>query len=91
MYNGSGQVIELPGTKKIRVDLDKCVGCHRCELACSFAYGRKYNPMGQEPGKGPHLTVNRSFQKYITFKETCVDCDICVRACFFGALTFKEA
>lgn len=91
MYGGSGQAIELPGTKRIRVDLDKCVECRRCELACSFAYGRRYNPMGQDSGKGPYLTINRSYKKYISFHEACVDCDICVRACFFGALTFRES
>lgn len=87
MYTGSGTVIPLPGTKKISVDLDKCVGCLRCELACSAAYTRKYNPLQHGDGsEGPRLRINRTHRTHIEFKPNCPDCDICVRACFFGAL-----
>ncbi len=92
VYSGSGTVIELPGTKKICIDLDKCVGCLRCELACSAAYTRMYNPLEHGEGEqGPRLRVFRTHRSHIEFKDNCPDCDICVRACLFGALTHKAA
>ena len=92
MYPGSGVVMEVPGTAKIRVDVDKCVGCLRCELACSAAYTRKYNPLQHaDEREGPKLRVFRTHRTHIEFKESCPDCDICVRACLFGALMPKAA
>lgn len=67
-------------TKLYNADPEKCTGCFQCQLACSFAFTKGFNP---EDAK---LIVNRTFKKDIIFKPECVDCTICAQACAFGAL-----
>ncbi len=74
-------------TEKIETNPEACSGCHLCELSCSFAWTRKYNPAKSRI----IIEEGASFEPYrISFNEKCNDCGICVGYCYFGALKSKD-
>ncbi len=66
----------------IKVDVEKCSGCLRCELGCSDAHTKSFNPSKSRI----QVTMNER-DRYIRFTNDCVWCGICVDHCFYGALT----
>lgn len=59
----------------------KCTGCLRCQLACSQAYQKVFNPSLARIRIGFH-GVDCSIQ----FTEECVACGLCADNCLYGAL-----
>jgi Fe-S-cluster-containing dehydrogenase component len=71
---------------------DQCRGCRSCQLACSFARTREYNPSAS------CIALDRDLQTEKTaplIRSLC--CDLCggkpacVTACTYGAIVFEPA
>jgi Fe-S-cluster-containing dehydrogenase component len=75
-------------TDKIQTIPEICSGCRICQLACSSAWARSYNP-----AQARILIDDTEATKpvSITFTDECNDCGICVKYCFYGALKLREA
>lgn len=65
----------------IRTDDAKCTGCLRCQLACSYAYTKSFNPSAARV-RVDFLGVDCA----IRFTEDCVACGSCADNCLYGAL-----
>lgn len=65
----------------IRPDDAKCTGCLRCQLACSQAYRKSFNPSAARIRVEFH-GVDCS----IRFTDECVQCGLCADNCLYGAL-----
>lgn len=66
---------------RIVIDTEKCTGCLRCQLACSDAHIKIFNPSEAK------IQVVFSCMAYsISFLPECDECGICVDHCFYGAL-----
>ncbi len=66
----------------IHVAAENCSGCLRCELGCSFAYARAFNP------STARIQVALSGADCeIRFAEECIKCGICVDQCLYSALS----
>ncbi|MFC1995047.1 4Fe-4S binding protein [Chloroflexota bacterium] len=74
-------------TNKIQVITEACSGCRMCQLACSFAWVKSFNP-AQSRILVEEIDDTSLFQ--ITFTDECNACGICVRYCFYGALKMKD-
>lgn len=74
-------------TDKIRAIPEACSGCLMCQLACSFAFTKSYNP-SQSRILIEEVDAISPFK--ITFTDECNDCGLCVKYCFYGALEMKE-
>lgn len=73
-------------SKKIRVHPKNCVGCLTCQLACSFTYTDRFNPLEAR------IIVEWSPEgSKIVFTDECTNCGICAEYCFYGALEKIEA
>ncbi|MGP3702256.1 MAG: 4Fe-4S binding protein [Candidatus Bathyarchaeota archaeon] len=68
---------------KIQVFPEKCTGCLRCQLICSFAYEGVFNPLKAK------IVVNW-VDGEISFKDECTNCGSCVEYCGYGALKLVE-
>ena len=70
----------------IDIEPQKCTGCLRCQLACSFQHTGAFN-----------LSQTRiiiaeddySISK-ILFTDNCDACGVCVHYCVYGALKFRR-
>jgi ferredoxin len=69
---------------KYRVDVaaERCSGCLRCELGCSDAHTKSFNP---SMARIQVTMTERDCQ--VLFTEECVSCGICADQCFYGALS----
>ena len=76
-----GKYVILPVTAN-------CTGCRRCQLGCSFAYTKTFNPVAANI----HVDVSDTTCT-VTFTEDCRKCGICADQFFYDALikTRKEA
>jgi Fe-S-cluster-containing dehydrogenase component len=66
---------------QVLTDDTKCTGCLRCQLACSYAYTRSFNPSAAR--------VNVDFLGVackVRFTDDCVACGLCADNCLYGAL-----
>ena len=73
-------------TDKIQVIPEACSGCLMCQLACSFAFTKSFNPAQSR------ILIEEidDIQPYrISFTDECNDCGVCVRYCFYGALEME--
>lgn len=64
---------------------ENCSGCLRCELACSDAHTKAFNPSVARirvSMSGPQCTIHLT--------EDCVECGICADQCFYGALSKRK-
>lgn len=68
----------------ININPDKCTGCLRCQLACSYLHTGVFNP----PAARILISTadsDRSISS-ITFTGECTGCGVCAEECLFGAL-----
>ncbi len=61
---------------------ENCSGCLRCQLACSRAYARSF-----QPSAACIKIESRGAEYRIIFTKDCVECGFCADNCLFGALT----
>jgi ferredoxin len=69
---------------KYRIDVatERCSGCLRCELGCSDAHTKSFNP------SMARIQVTMTERGcHVRFTQDCVWCGICVDHCFYGALS----
>ena len=60
---------------------ENCSGCLCCQLACSRAYARSFQP------SAAHIRIDTRGSEYQTsFTDDCVKCGFCADNCLFGAL-----
>ncbi|MEE8442985.1 MAG: 4Fe-4S dicluster domain-containing protein [Dehalococcoidia bacterium] len=74
-------------TEKIASVPELCSGCLMCQLACSFAWARAYNP-SKSRILVEEMDDTNPFS--IVFTEECNDCGLCVRYCVYGALLLRK-
>jgi Fe-S-cluster-containing hydrogenase component 2 len=69
---------------KYRIDVapEQCSGCLRCELGCSDAHTKSFNPSASRI----QVTMTGA-DCQITLTEDCVACGICADQCLYGALS----
>jgi len=72
-------------TARILTSPDKCTGCLRCALACSFCVSPERT---FDLSKSMIMVVPTLDQKQfeIAFTGECTNCGICIKYCEFGAL-----
>lgn len=68
---------------KIEIHEEKCSGCRTCQLWCSFAFTRLFNPLKAYIQQ--EFVPQQGFK--ITFSEDCNECGVCADHCVYGALT----
>jgi ferredoxin len=68
----------------ICVDLKKCTGCGRCEMACSFGRIKAYSRAASV------IRLIKDEQIGLDFPVTCVGCYRCVAACPAEALSIND-
>ena len=62
---------------------EKCTGCMRCMLACSYTYTKKFSPSAAR--------IKIKLPEYrIEFTNDCNNCGKCVEHCFYGALEVEK-
>ncbi len=76
--------------KEIFVRLDRCVGCHSCEIACTVEHSAAkslYGAVGETPSPRKRLYVEYALDRKLPL--LCRHCEDapCVRACRTGAMT----
>ena len=76
------------GKFTILIDPDKCTGCLRCQLTCSFQFHRVFNPALARIKV--LMTNDRGLSYQIYHTDECIKCGRCARACVFGALQITE-
>lgn len=61
---------------------ENCSGCLRCQLACSWAYAKCFQP------SVAHIRLDARGESYhVSFSDECLACGACVDNCLFNALT----
>ncbi len=66
---------------RIVTDDARCTGCLRCQLACSYAYTKSFNP------SAARVCIELvGVDCAVRFTEDCVACGLCADNCFYGAL-----
>jgi Fe-S-cluster-containing hydrogenase component 2 len=72
-------------SKRIEVHPENCVGCLTCQLACSFTYTDRFNPLDAR------IIINWSPEgSKISFADPCTECGVCADYCFYGTLKKVE-
>ncbi len=79
--------------KEIFVQLDKCMGCHSCELACAVAHSVSqslYGAISEKPVPKPRVYVESSSKTSVPI--LCRHCEDapCMHACIAGAIRRTE-
>ena len=67
--------------KSLIVVPNRCTGCHRCELSCSFAHFKTMSPARSA------IHVIRVDHAPIDTPLLCVQCGLCIDVCPAGALS----
>jgi len=68
----------------IIADPTRCNGCLTCELRCSMAHGKSFNPLKARIKIRRLIEADNEFS--ISFTDECDNCGICARYCPYGAL-----
>ena len=68
--------------KTLIIDIDRCTGCHQCELACSFRKLRKFSPCDSR------IQIVTSEDRCLSIPVVCMQCEDapCARVCPVGAI-----
>jgi len=71
---------------EIETEPQKCTGCLRCKLICSFQHKKEFN-LDQA-----YILIVENDQGIgkITFTDDCDMCGLCVQYCVYGALKFRR-
>lgn len=77
--------------KRIFVDVEKCLACRSCEIACAVEHSQSKNLflfLQEKPRPYPRIKVEKS-SKLQTFPLQCRHCEepYCLDACISGALS----
>ena len=81
-------------SKHITVAVERCVGCHTCELACAMSHSETGNiELMSISGEKPGYRINVESYKSKAVPVNCQQCDdpACVRACPTGAVNRLSA
>ncbi|MFX1483030.1 MAG: 4Fe-4S dicluster domain-containing protein [Promethearchaeota archaeon] len=79
--------METPLLKSfLAIDIKKCTGCRNCELACSVAHTKSFNP------KRSRIQVLKNEEKNMILPMVCLQCEkpLCKEACPTGAIAYNE-
>ena len=84
----------MSGTKEIFVKIDKCVGCHTCEIACAVEHSSSKQLLTSmaepvKPGRRLHVEAAASFSVPVLCRH-CEDAP-CAAVCPTGATYRDEA
>ena len=63
-------------------DQSLCSGCLRCQLACSRAYAKCF-----QPAVARIKVETRGEEYHVMFSDDCRACGFCVDSCLFNALS----
>jgi carbon-monoxide dehydrogenase iron sulfur subunit len=82
--------------KEIFVRLDRCMGCHSCEMACAVSHSEAksvYAAMAETPRSKPRLYVEAAGPGPKALPILCRHCEDapCMRACIAGAISRSDA
>ena len=66
---------------KIAVHPENCKGCGICELQCSFAKAKMFNP-----SESRIIIDWEDDEPCIGFRDDCDECGICASFCVYGSL-----
>lgn len=80
--------------KKVLVDLEKCMGCHTCELACATSHSKAKTFLGAVlGGERPPVSIRVVAEGGTRFPLQCRHCSDapCVKVCLVHALVRDEA
>jgi len=85
----------MSSPKEIFVRLDRCMGCHSCEMACAVAHsagGSLYAALTETPTPKPRLYVEPAARER-SVPIVCRHCEDapCMHACIAGAISRSEA
>jgi carbon-monoxide dehydrogenase iron sulfur subunit len=73
------------GKYTIETHPERCTGCLRCQLACSDANEKIFNP------SIARISIEISgVDCKIHFTEACIGCGICADECFYNAVEKRE-
>lgn len=80
--------------REIFVRLDRCMGCHTCELACAVSHSRSkslYGAMAEQPRPG-HRVYVEAVHPNTPVPVLCRHCEDapCMHACIAGAIRRNE-
>ena len=72
--------------KMLVIDINKCTGCHTCELACSFAHNGEFNPLKSR------IHVSFFVEQATGIPVVCQQCNEawCAKICPAGAITIEK-
>lgn len=81
--------------KEIFVRLDRCMGCHSCEMACAVAHSESqflYTAISEAPAPKPRLYVEWTAPDHAV-PIVCRHCEDarCMHACIAGAISRSDA
>ncbi len=78
--------------KRVYVNEEWCLGCHRCEYECAFANSGKADMVKALKGKIIHPKIVVEEGNAICFAVNCRQCrePVCVQSCIAGALSKGE-
>lgn len=64
-------------TKPVVADESKCTGCRICEMVCSFAHNRNFNP------RRSRISILRNEESGTNIPKVCRQCEkpLCIEAC----------
>ena len=70
----------------LAIDLQKCTGCNNCELACSAAHTRSFNP------RRSRIQILKDEVRNLIVPMVCLQCEspLCEQACPTGAISYNE-
>jgi Fe-S-cluster-containing hydrogenase component 2 len=68
--------------KALIIDIDRCTGCHQCELACSYRKLEKFSPCDSR------IQIVTSEDRCLSIPVVCLQCKDapCIRVCPVGAI-----
>ncbi len=73
-------------TKELLINMKKCTGCRRCELACSFRHNEVFKPSSSS------IRIKLGTKEGIAIPLVCLQCETCssIEACQEEAISKDE-